>query len=441
MSLSPENTANGRHPIHLRLHADAAWIPLAQGMAGQAGAVFGLDRGKILRLTMAAEEILAYLAAQAPDEILEITCTPGASHVALEFAFTAADADLWAMNITAGGVSDTEDDMRAMGLMLAARMSDGFEIRREGGRVVLGLRMNRPYPEIKRGPITPVPMRGTPVAKPAEDPARISEACRLALSLYPTGLVPAEFATPGMIVDQIRAGDLGAALAEDDGGSVRGFLIWKQTSAASATFCGPYVFAPDAGQSARVLTDHLVNHVARTAVTGLLSELATSDLPREDFELLGELPLLDADGRRAPLPLWYRGLREDNGLTILAHRDLEPFLEDAYARLFLVRDIRPAQDQGAGLGPHSVLAARLRPAASQALLTPMLAGADIGTNLKRHVDLLLGEGYRNILLHLDLSVGWQAALPPILAGAGFQPVVVLPFAGRADVVVFQHARA
>lgn len=429
------------HPLHLRLHADAAWIPLVQGMAGQAGAVFGLDHAKTLRLTMAVEEILAYLAAQAPDEPLDLIMIPQASQVALDFSFTAADADLWAMNITACGVSCAEDNMQAMGLLLAARMSDGFEVRRDGTRVTLRLRMHRAYPELDAAPVTPVPARGAVTVHPATDPARIKEACRLTHGLYPPGLVPPGFATPGMIVDRIRAGELGAALAGDEGGAVRGFLIWEQRAAASVSFCGPYVFAREDTRTARALTDHLIGQVARTSVKGILSDLATADLPREEFELLGELPLLAPDGNPAPLPLWYRGLHEDNGLTVWAHAQLEPFLADVYARLFLMRDIRPTQDLGEDRSGRSVFATQLRPAVSQALLAPMLDGADMGRNIQHHVDLLQAEGYRNILLHLDLSVGWQAALPPLLRSAGFAPAVVLPFAGRADVVVYQHAGA
>ena len=429
------------HPLHLRLHADAAWIPLVQGLAEQAGAVFGLDYAKTLRLTMAVEEILAYLADQAPDEPLDLTLTPLASQVALDFSFAAADADLWAMNITACGVSCAEHDMQAMGLLLAARMSDGFEIRRDGTRVTLRLRMHRAYPELDPAPVTPVAARGAVTVHPATDPARIKEACRLIHGLYPPGLAPTGVATPGMIVDRIRGGELGAALAEDEGGAVRGFLLWEQASAGSVAFRGPYVFAPDDTRTGRLLTDHLVGQLARTSVAGLVSDLATPDLPGEDFELLGELPLVAPDGQPAPLPLWYRSLREDNGLTVWAHPTLEPFLEEAYARLVLMRDIRRTQDLGEEREGRSVFATQLRPAVSQALLTPMLDGTDAGRNIQRHVDLLLAEGYRNILLSLDLSVGWQAALPPLLIAAGFAPVVVLPFAGRADVVMFQHVGA
>ena len=90
--------------ITLRLHADTAWIRMVQGVAEQCGTVFGLDHGKTLRLIMAVEEILVYLADLTPQAPLELNLTPGASHVDTTFSFAARDADLWAMNITACGV-------------------------------------------------------------------------------------------------------------------------------------------------------------------------------------------------------------------------------------------------------------------------------------------------------------------------------------------------
>ncbi|WMW66919.1 hypothetical protein [Nitratidesulfovibrio liaohensis] len=426
--------------IHLRLYADMAWLPLAQGVAEQGAAVFGLDHGKTLRLTMAVEELLAYLAGQSAGDMLEITITRRACHILTEFAFAARDADLWAMNITACGVSCSEESMQAMGLLLAARMCDGFEVRRHGGQVVLSLRMNRSYPGLDGGAVEHVAARGALQVRAADDPARIKEACRLACGLYPPALVPPSFATPGMVVDQVRAGDLHAALAEDAGGAVRGFIVWMQRSEASVSFCGPYVFARDDAQTARALTDHLVAQVARTTANGIISDLATADLPPGEFEALGELPFTGDDDMPAPLPVWYRGLREDNGVTVWAHAGLKLFLEQAYERLFLMRDIRPTQPVGEHRDARSVFATSLRPQASVALITPMLDGADAGENIRLHAGMLRAEGYRNILLHLDLSAGWQADLPPLLEETGFAPVMVLPFASRADVVVYQHVR-
>jgi hypothetical protein len=425
--------------ITLRLYADPAWIPMVQGMAEQSGIVFGLDQGKALRLTMAVEEILAYLSELTPGAPLDLTLAPGASHVDTIFSFSASDADLWAMNITACGLSCAEENLQAMGLLLAARMSDGLEVRRDGASVTLRLRMDRTYPAQEREPSALFAARGALSFQPALDPAQIKRACALAKSTYPADLLPLAFGTPGKIVDQILGGELYGALALDESGNVCGFMTWEQRSATSVAFCGPYVFALEADTIARGLTDHLISAVARTAVSAILSQLPTKDLPQENFELLGTLPLTAPDGTQSPLPVWFRSMREDNGLAVWTHPDLEDFLRAAYDRLFLMRDVHSTTRQGEQIAGRSVFATTIRPEIVQALITPMLDGVDTEVTIQKHVELLQSEGYRNILVHLDLAQGWQAAMIPALLANDFEPRLVLPHASQADMVVLQHA--
>lgn len=425
--------------ITLKLHADPVWIPMVQGVAEQCGAAFGLDRGKALRLTMAVEELLAYLAELAPKAPLELRLEPGASHVDTRFSFTARDADLWAMNITACGDACAEDNLQAMGLLLAARMSDGFEAHRDGANVTLRLRMDRAYPGIESREAERFAPRGEVTFVPADEPSLVKEACALTAALYPQRLVPPAFRTPGKVVDRIRGGELCGVLALDRGGTVCGLMTWEPLSATSISFCGPYVFTRERAATARGLTERLVGAVARTPVAVILSQLPTEDLPEGEVELLGTLPLAQADGTPDPLPVWYRDMREDNGQAVWTHPALEGFLREAYDRLFLVRDIHPTSRQGEQVAGRSVFATSIRPEASQAVIIPMLDGEDASATLRGHVQLLQSEGYRNILAHLDLAFGWQAALAPAFLENGFEPRVLLPHAGQADMVVLQHA--
>ncbi len=426
--------------LTLRLHADPAWIPMIKGVAGQCGAVFGLDHDKTLRLTMAAEELLAYLAELAPKAPLEFSLVPGASHVDMRFSFAARAAAFWAMNITACGSACVEDTLQAMGLLLAARMSDGFEARRDGANVTLSLRVDRAYPGVERREAERLSPRGEVTFLPADEPSRIKEACALTAALYPRHLVPPAFRTPGKVVDLIRGGELCGVLALDQGGTVCGLMTWEPLSAASVSFCGPYVFTRERDDIARGLTEHLVAAVARTPVSVILSRLPTEDLPRTEAELLGTLPLVHADGTPAPLPVWYRDMREDNGLAAWTHPALEGFLRETYDRLFLVRDLHTTSRQGEQVAGRSVFATTIRPEASQAVIVPMLDGEDSSATVRRHVQLLQSEGYRNILAHLDLAFGWQAALAQDFLENGFEPRVLLPQAGQGDLVVL-HARS
>ena len=425
--------------ITLHLHADAAWIPLVQAMARHSGPVFGLDHDTTQRLTMAAEEILAYLSGPHPGTPLTLSLTPGADHVNVLFSFAAADVELWAMNITARDAVRNEDELQSLGLLLAARMSDGMEIRREGGNLTLRLRLDRVYPQVAAAWRHPFDPRGPVRCEPLGDPARIKEACLQAAALYPAAVVPQAFATPGRVVDRTGAGELSGVMALDQSDTVCGFMTWEPLSPTSVAFNGPYVFTRDTTSPARLLTDAMISSVARTSVSAVLSTLPTADLPLEVFESLGTLPLVNADGNPRPLPVWYRGMGEDNGLAVWSHPELDGFLRREYQRLFLMRDIHHAVRQGEKVAGRSVFATSLCPAASQALLTPMLDGADAEQIIGAHVRMLNAEGYRNILFHLDLSQSWQAALAPALLGNNFQPRIILPHAGRADLLVLHHA--
>jgi len=74
------------------------------------------------------------------------------------------------------------------------------------------------------------------------------------------------------------------------------------------------------------------------------------------------------------------------------------------------------------------------------LLRPLLDGADNAANIARHLCVLSGEGYRRILFRIDLAEGWQAALCGDLLEQGCRPSLVLPLAGRSDVLLMEYVQ-
>jgi hypothetical protein len=73
-----------------------------------------------------------------------------------------------------------------------------------------------------------------------------------------------------------------------------------------------------------------------------------------------------------------------------------------------------------------------------AVLRPVWDGADASKNLEKHILTLKNEGIRSILFEIDTGHAWQANLTPILLENGFTPRLILPYAGKADVVIFQY---
>ncbi|MUM76622.1 hypothetical protein GKC30_03125 [Pseudodesulfovibrio sp. F-1] len=436
------------HSVSLRLAAEARFILLVQGVVEQGAAAFGLDRGKALRLTMAAEELLSHLAETSAGVAVDLTLTPGGWCVRADFSFVADPSDLWAMNLAAREDIGPGRSMDRLGLLLAARMSDGFEIRLDGRVVHLELRQDHAYEAVTPRPVRAADARGEVRVVDDPEPALIREACALAVDHYPAHLVNETFFTPGKAVQMADRGDMTVALAVDGTGAPAGLMTWRSPSERSVGFCGPYVFVRGGGTAGK-LEEWMFAAVARTRAVSLFSELATADLTAENYELLGRLPLgrpglrgaMPADGagqEGVELDILFRHLREDSGRAVWTHPALRPFLEAAYDQLVLMRDIREVDHAGADLPERSVFSARLRPELGIATLAPMVAGRDADQAVADHVRTLTHDGYRSILFRLDLAHGWQAALAGSLVRGGFAPRLVLPDAGKSDMVVFLH---
>ncbi|EGB16336.1 hypothetical protein DND132_3133 [Pseudodesulfovibrio mercurii] len=424
--------------IRLHLPAEAAWAGLVQAAAKQAGAVFGLDSAKTMRLAHCSEELLLFLSSAKAGEI-EATLRPIATGAEIRFSFSSSGVNLSAMNLTY--VHDTkseECDLTCLPLLLASRMTDGFKVGLEGLRMEIVLRVDKVYPEPAPLPAERVRVQGTPVFSPAVDTDTLFEACGTLAGLYPGHLVPEWCASPGRTSDLVRGGELFATEARDAAGRLCGIIFWKMRSEQSVTFFGPYDFSTD-GSVADGLTNALLQTVGRSRAKNVFSSLSTLPLSDHGFELLANLPYRLTD---SPDPVthsvWGRMLQEDFGAAVWAHEDFADFLRGRYDSLEMVRDLRPVHDFGETIPDASVIGACLTPGLSEAFLHPELNGADIGDNLARHVASLSSSGYRNILFEIDLAKGWHAALGGPLKQCGFRPVLMLPHGGQSDTLIFRH---
>jgi hypothetical protein len=86
----------------------------------------------------------------------------------------------------------------------------------------------------------------------------------------------------------------------------------------------------------------------------------------------------------------------------------------------------------------SLLSAELRHERADAILRPLLPGADFAANLARHIRFIRKEGFLNLFFEIDLGVSRHAEMIPVLMANRFQPQILMPFAGQADLVIFQH---
>lgn len=425
--------------ITLELPAYVKWIPAAQSVVERGAPAFGLPQRKVLRMVMAVEEIIAHLARVAPGCPVRLNLARNGSRVDATLLFKSDLDDLWAMNLTTHvDISPTDEMMDHMGLLLAAGVSDGFTVSREGGSVRLALSQDREYPQTEPSGHDRMAIRGPLLITETPEPGEVAEACALALSFYPLEKVHPSFHTAGKLVDDMAAGTVSLAVAKDQAGAILGLMCWERMSEKAISFCGPYVFAQEPGPVAEALTEHMLNQVARSAIVGVYSRLATDELPTEGFELLACIHYCHAQAQCREQRVWFRLLREDDGAVVWAHAGMLPFLQETYARLSLVRDIRTVEYAGEDMADRSVFAADLHPERSEANLRMMLPGRDVAENIRNHVEHLAKNGYENILFTIDLASPEQAAQGGALLANGFQPSLLLPFAGRSDQVVFQY---
>ncbi len=424
--------------------ADPDWVPLLQSAAENAARVFGLAREKGLRLAMSMEEVLLYLASALPGATVRISLEQAPGAVSATFSLTTDSLDLSAMNIVAE--AEPNEHGHVLPPVLASRMSDGLHVFRTGTHIHLTLRQDQVYKRITPAP-EQAPLPCTPVrVESTTDIQRITYACARLLGRFPKQELPPWIAIPGKILDRSLACELQVVVALDDADRVRAILFWEYMSEKSVSFCGPWLL--DAcDQGIAPLLEHMLLALARTKVSCLFSNPdgtpAGLDLSTHGFELLATITRSE-QGRERRIPVWFRHLREDEGQQVWAHPGCIPFLEETYQRVFLPRTIQPVTDverrPQRQTRDHSLFAAVMNRETREMLLRPLLDGADNAENIARHLRVLRGEGYQRILFRIDLAEGWQAALCGDLLEQGCRPSLVLPLAGRSDVLLMEYVQ-
>jgi hypothetical protein len=428
----------------LTVPADPDWVPLLQSAAENAARVFGLAREKGLRLAMSMEEVLLYLASALPGATVRISLEQAPGAVSATFSLTTDSLDLSAMNIVAE--AEPNEHGHVLPPVLASRMSDGLHVFRTGTHIHLTLRQDQVYKRITPAP-EQAPLPCTPVrVESTTDIQRITHACARLLGRFPKQELPPWIAIPGKILDRSLAGELQVVVALDDADRVRAILFWEYMSEKSVTFSGPWLL--DAcDQGIAPLLEHMLLALARTKVSCLFSNPdgtpAGLDLSTHGFELLATITRTE-QGRERRIPVWFRQLQEDEGLQVWSHPGCVPFLEATYQRVFLPRSILPVTDverrPQSQAQDRSLFAAKMNREMGEMLLRPLLDGADNAENISRHLRVLRGEGYQRILFRIDLAEGWQAALCGDLLEQGCRPSLVLPLAGRSDVLLLEYVQ-
>jgi len=106
---------------------------------------------------------------------------------------------------------------------------------------------------------------------------------------------------------------------------------------------------------------------------------------------------------------------------------------------FFAREIHTVTDEGEKSHLKSVIAADIVRETATAVLRPVWWGQDDSNLIETYVSTLLNERLFNIFFEMDLGRSWELHFTPGLLERGFQPRIVLPYAGTSDILILQYS--
>lgn len=426
----------------LNLDLNEAYVPVVLDFAEGCTKAFNLTDGDAARVRLACEEVFSHLCSVAKTgSKVAIEARNEIYQMEIAFLFKADSFDPYAFNLTAD-VKPEEEQMDGIGLLIASRSVDRFSIRHSRfDGLSLVLTKGKTYPPYQDGSHKIPPLKGFIVRRPDSEMAK--GFARTGVGHYDDLSFPPLFRTPARMVDMLSHGDYGALVATGtgtQGAEVGGGIVWRPVGKAMIEFYGPYVFDQSQREGmAQALVDGLLASIAKTDATGIFGRCTTPDLPGQYFEPLGAIEYGAGKDAARLTTFHYRQLKEDEGAHVWADPLLKPFLQEAYQRLFLPREIMETAFEGETVNPHSVVSVEFDRQRDSATLRPVWDGVDRARNIGGHVRMLKEEGLNSIFFELDLGSPWQAKMAPALYENGFTPVLLLPYAGQVDLVIFQHS--
>lgn len=435
---------NHKEHVSLNIYLNPYYTELVNRFTEQSARAFGLESPDALKLTLACEEMFTYLCRiDTADQPVTLEAQNGIYFTEIKIIFNVADFDPCAFNITTNVSLENEKDLDEMGLVIASRSVDKFSIsHEEKNRITVFLVKEKTYPEISMSEAAAVvkPLNDILITTP--DFETLKEFSRLTVTFYESNLCPNEVRFPGKLVDMHAAGEFNVLVAVDRSGTIGGGVIWRRWHVMNQKIiecAGPYVFGqPDKTGISEILMDALIGDIAKTEAICLVNLFSTPETPLHYFERLGTLDYYTPDGTFVPWQVFFRLLNEDTGCRIWTHPDLAAFLDEQYKNLYFARNIATTHYAGESRPPHSVLSTEFVRTQRAAFLRPVWDGVDISINLAKHIKVLKGEGILNIFLLIDLGYAWQANLAPAIGENNFMPQLILPYAGKADIVIFQY---
>ena len=418
---------------------DMSFLPLAIEFVDKGAHGFGYSDKESMGLVLAMEELFCFYERQsAANSTIEIELEDQEYRLLLSISFRTANPDMRAFNLTWHASPDSDESLEMLGPMIAARSVSSLRLDfGSDERIILRMTRNRDYAAAASVAFPPANLKGNlRLADPSPNDLR-HFAAMAATSGNP--FIPPFLASPGMAVDMHSAGHLNALLLLNDDWITAGVLCLPLPDPCLELY-GPYMFGSDPDdEGLTMLLDEALGRISRTKYHGLIRRQGPLEGYEQFFDFLGDLELTGISGEAGHCSYYYRQLREESGGAIYCSGGLAAFLNDQYERLCLPRQVREGGVEQNRLRDASVLAVELEYARSLAIIRPLCAGKDMAENLVGHLELLKGDGINNFIVEIDTGRSEETAFAAALESSGFTPRLLIPEAGRSDLVIYDHS--
>lgn len=386
-----------------------------------------------LRLTLAVEELVAYLSSTIEGEQVQLVMSSLPLGIKLDLAFEVNPEGFRYFNFVVDNSKFLEGDehMAHLGLLLAAKAVDRYSMDLDNKQLSISLIKERSFDTIEAKEYIP---SGKPVShshKLEKNLGILEEACAYVMGSYDTSSYESIITKPHKINALVASGDYDYTLAYDEIGKVNGFMYWNKSEESCYEFFGPYTFGDSKKEVAELLSTQMVEQTAKSNSYFLISEKVTTDIP----ELLFEQADLSHGSYQK---VFYRQLKEDMGTAVWCPSQLREFLDDFYDQLLLFREVMDASSLNEEAQAYSVFSVEPDQVQSQATIVPYIFGADAESNIESHIEVLKREGFNQIRVKFDLHYKWQGYLAGLFFDKGFKPVYIKPQGGKSDVLIMQY---
>ncbi len=406
------------------------------------------DPASSMKLQLAVEEIILYIGATAPGEMLTFRVAIFGDHMALHVEIAARAIDVRIFNLTWHMDVTSEEGLDSMGLVMASRYVDRFAFfQTENGMLSFRFTVNRHFPDSIPPEPRPTPFTYWRLTRPTgEHMAACHALAREYLTVFRD--IPPEI-NAEQLKSLCRYNELSGSLALSDQNEVVGCVLCTQAHDGIVHFFGPFV-SRDCAREERTrmavsLTEYALEQMARQNIPGMYCIFNDPEcFPAHYFTRVGQLGLFFADGIRHEVPTYYFPLRDDAGSVLYVHPQVRAYVQEQVDRQYLSRqmiDACPLETEVCTREQYTVLGVDLNQNAATAWINLLVYGPDAGQVLDAHLKLFARDGLETIFFAADLSLPSHALILPFLLERGFTTKVFVPFGGRGgDLLILQRTQ-